>query len=54
MKEILNIAGITVIEIPRKKIGDEFISATKVRKLLKEGNYNLLKNYIPETTMKYL
>lgn len=54
MKEILNVAGINVVEIPRKKFGKEFISATKVRKLLKEKNYNLLKHYIPETTMKYL
>lgn len=54
MKEILGNAGINVIEIPRKMIGNEIISATKVRNLLLEKEYNLLKKYVPETTLKYL
>ena len=54
MKIILEETGIDVIEIPRKKFGNEFISATKVRKLLKEKDYNSLKNYLPETTISKL
>lgn len=52
MKVLLKEAGIDVIEIPRKKFSNSFISATKVREILKEKDYNLLKNYLPETTMQ--
>lgn len=51
MKILLKEAGIDVVEIPRKKIGDEFISATKVRKLLNSKDYNVLKKYLPKTTL---
>lgn len=54
MKIILKETEIDVIEIPRKKFGNEFISATKVRRLLKEKDYNSLKNYLPETTIQKL
>lgn len=53
MKEILSGAGIDVIEIPRKRCGEEIISASKVRKLLRERDYNALGKYVPSTTMKY-
>ena len=45
---------VDVIEIPRKKIDNEIISATKVRELLKKENYDLLEKYVPKTTIKYL
>ena len=54
MKKILGDAGINVIEIPRKRQGNEYISATKVRKLIKERNYDVIEKYVPETTMKYI
>ncbi len=54
MKKILKDAKIDVIEVPRKRIDNEIISATKVRELLKKGNYNLLEKYVPKTTIKYL
>ena len=54
MKIILKEAGIDVIEVPRKKSGGEFISATNVRKILEEKDYVSLKNYLPETTLKKL
>lgn len=54
MKEILGDNGISVIEIPRKKCGEDVISASKVRRLLDARNYALLEKYIPETTMSYV
>ncbi len=54
MKKILKNAKVDVIEIPRKKIDNEIISATKVRELLKKENYDLLEKYVPKTTIKYL
>ncbi|MCI9079902.1 MAG: adenylyltransferase/cytidyltransferase family protein [Lachnospiraceae bacterium] len=54
MKVLLKETGITVIEIPRKRFGSDFISATKVRKLIEKKDYISLKNYLPETTIKEL
>ena len=54
MKIILSRNDIDVIEIPRKRITSGIISATKVRELLKERNYDLLESYVPKTTMSYL
>lgn len=54
MKRILPEYGIEVIEIPRLKEDEEVISASKVRKLLKDGKLNLLKKYLPSTTLEYL
>lgn len=54
MKIILEEQGIDVIEIPRKKYKSEIISATKVRKLMKDGRDSSLQQYVPDTTMKYM
>lgn len=54
MKMILKEQDIMVLEIPRKKIGEDVISATKVRKLLKEKEWEQLKKFVPETTMNIL
>jgi len=54
MKKILKNAKIDIIEIPRKKIDNKIISATKVRELLKKRKYDLLEKYVPKTTIKYL
>ena len=54
MHEILPQYGIEVIEIPRKRNGKDVISATKVRKLLKEKSYENLRELVPKTTYEYL
>lgn len=54
MEVILKESGIDVIEIPRNKLNGEYISATKVRKLLKKKDYIALKDYLPETTIQKL
>ena len=42
-------------EIPRKSVdGEDIISATKVRKALKEKDFETLKKYVPQTTFDYL
>ena len=54
MKKILPRYGVEFREIPRKNRGGEVISASRVRKALKEGDFDTIKNLVPETTLKYL
>lgn len=55
MKNQLPEYGIKVIEIPRKTLEDgQVISASKVRKNLKEKNWEELKKLVPQTTYDYL
>ena len=54
MKKILPRYGVEFREIPRKTFGDEFISASKVREALKCGNFDKIKNLVPDTTLLYL
>lgn len=54
MKIILEEQNIDVIEIPRKQLNGETISATKVRKLLENGEKDSLCEYIPQSTLNVL
>ncbi len=54
MKKILPRHGVEFCEIPRKNFGDEPISASKVREALKVGDFDKIKNLVPETTYLYL
>ncbi len=46
--------NIEVVEIPRKAFEDESISASKVRKYLKEKNFEKIEKLVPKSTLKYL
>ncbi len=55
MKNKLPKYGITFCEIPRKTLSDgQVISASKVRKYLKEKKYDEMKKFLPKTTYDYL
>ncbi len=54
MKDILPRYGIRVSEIPRKEAGGDVISASRVRKALKTGDFSVIYKLVPETTFKYL
>lgn len=54
MKKILPKYDIDLIEIPRKAINDNVISATKVRKAIDEKDDALLKEMLPETSYNYI
>lgn len=54
MKEILPEYGVEVIEVKRKEFNGEAISASKVRELLKERNFDEVYNLVPKTTFDYL
>ena len=54
MKKILPQYGIEVREIPRCRNGEQVISATFVRKKFLEGDWEGLKELVPETTYTYL
>jgi [citrate (pro-3S)-lyase] ligase len=53
MKERLPQAGIECIIIPRKEAAGTAISASTVRKLIKEGDFSHLSNFLPETTLRF-
>jgi len=54
LKEKIGGGVVDVIEIPRKKINDEIISASKVRGYMEEGNWTEIEKMVPYTTLKYL
>lgn len=54
LKDVLGRAGIEVEIVPRKESGANVISASRVRKILKEkGVVEELKNLVPKTTYEY-
>lgn len=54
MKRILPGKGINYVEIPRMETEGEIVSASKVRKYLKDEEYEKAFELLPETTKKYL
>lgn len=54
MKELLPHYGIQFEEIPRKESEGQVISASMVRKLLKDGEYDKIRKLVPESTYQYL
>jgi len=54
MKEKLSKWGIEVIEIERKSIGEDIISASKVRELIKLGKIEETKKYLPQSTYNFI
>lgn len=54
MQERLPLYGIKCVEIPRKEIKDQVISASRVRKCLKEKDFEQIKELVPKTTYDYL
>lgn len=54
MARILPRHGVAFEVIPRKKLGSEVISASKVSKLLEEKAFNAIVGMVPETTLEYV
>ena len=54
MKKILPAYGVELIEIPRIESDGEVISASKVRKLLKEKKFEEAYKFLPDATIKAL
>ncbi len=54
MKAILPEYGIEVVEVVRKDIDNNIISASKVRKLIKENRIEDIKPLVPKSTYDYL
>lgn len=55
MRKILPQYGMEFCEIPRLAIDNErVINATEVRRLLKEGDIEAIREYVPETTLQIL
>lgn len=54
MREKLPQYSIDFVEIKRKSVGDNVISATTVRKYLKEKDFGEIKKLVPTSTYEYL
>lgn len=54
MKKILPRFGIELVEIPRKTEEEEVISASRVRKLLENEEWDQLEKLVPVTTYEFL
>ena len=54
MKKILPGRGIEAVEIPRIKTGEDIISASKVRELIKENKINETEKYLPPSTYAFI
>lgn len=54
MRKLLPQYGIEVMEIPRYEVMEKAVSASEVRRLLKEGNWERVQQYLPEETLKIL
>jgi [citrate (pro-3S)-lyase] ligase len=54
LKSILPKYGVELIEIERKKYNEYYISASKVRELIKTDELELVKNIVPEVTWSFL
>lgn len=54
MKKFLGERGIEVIEIQRYEEDNLPVSASRVRKLIADGNYEQIKKMVPEVTYNYL
>ena len=46
--------GKQFIQIERKKVQDDYISASKVRRALIDSDFDLIKTFVPTTTYDYL
>jgi len=54
MKKLLPEYGCDVVEIPRLEKDASVVSASRVRKFLKDGNFEEIRKIVPEATFKYL
>jgi [citrate (pro-3S)-lyase] ligase len=45
---------ISVVELPRMAINSTPVSASAVRRLLTEGDFDSIKNLVPATTLDFL
>jgi [citrate (pro-3S)-lyase] ligase len=54
MRSIFPQYNIRFMEIKRKAIGDRIISASKVRCLYKEKQWDILESFVPKTTFEFL
>lgn len=54
LKEILPIYGVEVVEVKRKALMGDIISASKVRKLIKEEKISDIEYIVPSSTWKFL
>jgi len=54
MKKLLPEYGCNVVEIPRLEKDSNAVSASRVRKFLKDGNFEDIRKIVPEATFRYL
>ncbi len=54
MKEFFKDTGVEIIEVPRVKLDGIEISASRVRNLMADGDYEAIKSLVPPVTYSYI
>lgn len=54
LKRVLGEAGMTLTEIPRISVGGQPISASRVRRLIRDGEQDAVKELVPGSTWQYI
>ena len=54
MKEMLPGYGVEVVEIPRYRLGGDYVSASTVRKMISDGNAEGARKYVTEATWRIM
>jgi len=54
ISEVFERKGKRFVQIKRKQVNDSYISASKVRRALVDGDFELIKSIVPVTTYEYL
>jgi len=54
MHALLPLGGVEVKQITRKQVFEDIISASKVRELIKQDDYEQVKNFVPQSTYAFL
>ncbi len=54
MTKVLKNYAVETVQLERKQVADEAISASRVREALKNGTFDILDQLVPDTTLRYL
>ena len=54
MQKLLPLFGVDLVVLERKRTHDKLISASTVRKMIQEKNFDAIKEFVPATTLTYL
>lgn len=54
MRQVLPKSDVEVVEVPRLSVGHQIVSASKVRELIRKGEFSKIQALVPRTTYEFL